>query len=67
MSTFGKGKQLSREAKRLLADQEVAGSNPMPTTVINFGRTLALRVYSGHSVKCVPAFDGRGPPHRSRT
>ena len=33
----------------------------------NFCRSLALQVYSNHSVKWVLAFDGRGPPHRAGT
>ena len=35
-----------------------------PRRKFNFCRALALRVFSAHSV---PAFGGRGPPHRAGT
>ena len=36
-----------------------------PRAKLNFCRALALWVYSVHSVKWVPAFGGRVPPHRA--
>ena len=51
---------------RWTVDQAVVDSNPTHDK-LKFLLCSSLRVYSAHSVKCVPAFGGWSPPHRAGT
>ena len=64
--TSGRESGDSSVVTRWAVDQQVVGSNLTHGRNL-ICRALALRVYSAHSVKRVPAFGGRGPPHGAGT
>ena len=52
---------------RWTVDLEIVNSKPTDGRNYNFCSVLALQVYPTLSVKYVPAFGGRDPPHRAGT